>query len=258
MSESSPKSPVSMPLRLCRKLIRYYARSKGSVPISLWKFCEPFVDRSVSIVRSRINGNVQVGAQTRIQYSKISGDVDIGDHALISEVRISGNIKIGRHTSVNGPNTDIYSMIHPVSIGNFCSIARNVSIQEYNHAWSRCSSYMVQQHIFGGNRKQDVVSSGPIVIGNDVWIGTQSVILSGASVGDGAVIGANSTVTGFVPPYAIAVGSPARVVRYRFKESIIERLLELQWWLWTDEQILGHRSLFEGDLSSENLAALKM
>ncbi len=100
---------------------------------------------------------------------------------------------------------------------------------------------------------KDIVSKGDIVNGNDVWIGTQSVILSGATISDGAVIGANSVVNSTIPPYAVAVGSPAQVVRFRFPQSLIERLMKLQWWNWDDERIKRNRHLFEGALTEDRL-----
>lgn len=75
-------------------------------------------------------------------------------------------------------------------------------------------------------------SKGPTIIGNDVWIGQFSLILSGVTVGDGAVIGAKAVVTKDVPPYAIVAGNPARLIRYRFSQEQIKQLLEIKWWNW--------------------------
>ena len=73
-------------------------------------------------------------------------------------------------------------------------------------------------------------STPPCHIGNDVWIGRNAVIKDGVTVGDGAIIGTSAVVTKDVPPYAIVVGVPARIIRYRFSPEIIEALLELRWW----------------------------
>jgi virginiamycin A acetyltransferase len=100
-------------------------------------------------------------------------------------------------------------------------------------------------------------SKGPITIGNDVWIGTQCVILSGSTIGDGAVIAANSVVTADIPPYAIAAGSTAKVLRYRFSDAIIERLLNLQWWHWSRSKLEQNRALFEGDLTEDKLDSVQ-
>jgi virginiamycin A acetyltransferase len=81
--------------------------------------------------------------------------------------------------------------------------------------------------------------------------------LSGSTIGDGAVIAANSVVLSPIPPYAIAAGSPARVLRYRFPDAIIERLLELEWWRWSRAMLEHNRALFEGDLTEEKLDAVQ-
>lgn len=77
----------------------------------------------------------------------------------------------------------------------------------------------------------------PVIIGNDVWIGCNVTILDGLKIGDGAVIGAGSVVTKDIPPYAIAAGVPAKILRYRFDKRTIKELLELKWWELDDEEI---------------------
>jgi serine acetyltransferase len=78
---------------------------------------------------------------------------------------------------------------------------------------------------------------GDIVIENDVWIGAKSTIMSGVKIGNGAVIGATTTVTKDVPPYAIVVGNPGKIVKYRFTEKQIELLLKISWWDWNEDKI---------------------
>jgi len=78
---------------------------------------------------------------------------------------------------------------------------------------------------------------GDIIIENDVWIGAKSTIMSGVKISNGAVVGAGSTVTKDVPPYAIVAGNPAKVVKYRFNEKQIESLLKISWWNWTEDRI---------------------
>lgn len=78
---------------------------------------------------------------------------------------------------------------------------------------------------------------GDVVIGNDVWIGHGACLLSGVTIGDGAVVGAWAVVAKDIPPYAIAVGNPARVIKYRFSEDVIKRLMEVKWWDLPDEKI---------------------
>lgn len=202
---------------------------------------------------SRIENLDLVSPLATLRSSELKGQVKVGGNAKLLQAKLIGNIEIGRWTTINGPNSDIWALVNTVRIGNFCSIARNVSIQEYDHHFDRITSYFVRANVFGEKMDQDIVSKGDIIIGNDVWIGTQSVILSGATISDGAVIGANSVVNSFIPPYAVAVGSPAKVVKYRFPEHMIENLLTLKWWDWDDDKIRHNRFLFDSTLSEEML-----
>ena len=189
---------------------------------------------------------------------KISGHVLVGEGSkLLDGVKIMADstLKIGRFTSINGPGTSIFCKVHNVEIGSFCSIARGVDIQEYNHAVSRPSTYYIQQNIFG-NPKGDLTSKGPVSIGNDVWIGAQSIILSGVEIGHGAVVAANSVVTSHVPPYSIVAGSPAKVIGQRFSDDVIARLLKLEWWNWEISKIKRNKSFFDQDVTIESLSKI--
>ena len=216
---------------------------------------------SAKIIKSSLDGNVTIGAFSTVNRSTLQGNITVGDHSAVMYSQISGDIEIGRYTSFNGPGSDITARTNKVSVGNFCSIARNCTIQEFNHITDRCSTYYIhrnlinaadrQGYIWQGPEDDDIESRGPVSIGNDVWIGAQSVILSGVTIGNGAVISANSTVTRDIPPFAIAAGSPAKVIRYRFDEDIIERLENIEWWHWDDEIIRRNAALFNGPLTLE-------
>lgn len=80
-------------------------------------------------------------------------------------------------------------------------------------------------------------NKGDIVIGNDVWIGYEAVILSGVTIGDGAIIGTRAVVTKDVPPYMIVGGVPAKPIRKRFSDDVVSKLSKLQWWNWTEDRI---------------------
>ena len=126
----------------------------------------------------------------------------------------------------------------------------------FNLNYNTIATYHIMQNVFGENKKKYIYSNGPIEIGNDVWIGTQCVILSGAKINDGVIVAANSVVTGEIPPYAIVAGSPAKVIKYRFDEDIIDLLLKTKWWEWSLDKIQYNRQLFEGKLSKEKLLTL--
>ena len=126
-----------------------------------------------------------------------------------------------------------------LTIGSFCSIAGGTQIflgGEHRTDW--ITSYPF--NIFWQN-EHDIAklrsSRGNVIIGSDVWIGLDCTILSGVSIGHGAVIGAGSMVVQDVPAYAIVYGNPAKLLRYRFDKEIVAALLQIAWWDWDDEKI---------------------
>jgi len=203
--------------------------------------------------RSFIDGNAVIASSASIRSSEIHGKVNVNERCNIYCTILSGEISIGKNTSLWGPNIQVLTHKHPISIGNFCSIARDVTIQEYFHDHSRLTTYFIGRNVLGKDIKKEVTSKGPIHIGSDVWIGTGSQIMSGVTVGDGAVVGANSVVTKDIPPFAVVGGVPAKIISYRFSEEIIEKLLELKWWEWSIEKIKKNEVLFEKELSLEML-----
>ena len=123
-------------------------------------------------------------------------------------------------------------------IGKFCALARGIKfiMNGANHKISGFSTYPF--YIFGKGwekvtpEKEELPFKGDTIVGNDVWIGYESVIMPGVKVGDGAIIAAKSVVVNDVPPYTIVGGNPARIIRQRFNDQIIEKLLEIAWWNW--------------------------
>ena len=161
-----------------------------------------------------------------------------------------GNVQVNRFTSINGPSTKIVAKLNQINIGSFCSIASGVQIQEYYHKYNRVSSFFVSQYFFKGSLQEDTFSKGDIVIEDDVWIGANSVILSGVCIGRGSIIGAGSIVTKDIPRYSIVGGNPARVIKTRFSDDVIEALESLQWWNWDMQKIKKNKEFF--NLNFEN------
>lgn len=131
-----------------------------------------------------------------------------------------------------------------LAVGKFCSIACGAKFlfNSANHALGALSTYPFPLFYEAwGLDKQDVASAwdnkGDIVVGNDVWIGYEAVILAGVTIGDGAVIAARAVVTRDVAPYTIVGGVPAKPIRRRFDEATVSALLELKWWDWPAERI---------------------
>ncbi len=143
-----------------------------------------------------------------------------------------------------------------LSIGKFCSIACGARFlfNSANHALSSLSTYPFPIFFEEWGLSVDDVSrawdnKGDIVVGNDVWIGYEAVILAGVTIGDGAIIGARAVVAGDVPPYTIVGGVPARPIRKRFSDDVIEALLELRWWDWRPERIAANLDAIQsGDI----------
>lgn len=129
-------------------------------------------------------------------------------------------------------------LIQNATIGKYCSIANDVLIGLGKHPLDNFSTSPLFYRVKNSLKFQlvttnsDFIEYEPITIGNDVWIGTRAIILDGVSVGDGAVIAANSVVTKNVPPYAIVGGVPAKIIKYRFSEEKMEKLMQSEWWKW--------------------------
>lgn len=134
-----------------------------------------------------------------------------------------------------------------VKIGRYCQIGRDVAFHPTNHPTEFLTTYINQQ-LFSGELKK-LKQEKPITIGNDVWIGHGVIVLAGVKVGDGAILAAGAIVTKDVDPYTIVAGNPAKPLRKRFSDGIIEELLELSWWNLSDEDIQKYKPLFFQNLT---------
>ena len=180
------------------------------------------------------------------------------------------SITVGEYTTyddfVNDPrefqkNNVLYH--YPVNqerlvIGKFCSIACGAKFlfNSANHAMAPLTTYpfpifFEEWDLDVGQVAEAWDNKGDIVVGNDVWIGYEAVILAGVTIGDGAIIGARAVVTKDVPPYTIVGGVPAQPIRKRFSEDTIGRLLVLCWWDWPPETIKAALpAIWSGDVAA--------
>jgi acetyltransferase-like isoleucine patch superfamily enzyme len=146
-----------------------------------------------------------------------------------------------------------------LSIGHFCSIAEGVKfLLGGEHRYDTMLTYPIQAKFFGV--PVESISKGPILVEDDVWIGTDALVMSGVRIGKGAIIGAGSVVTRDIPAYSISCGNPARAIKYRFPDEIIGALIQIDLSKVTESIIRSHRDLFEtaleGPPSLERLKAL--
>jgi acetyltransferase-like isoleucine patch superfamily enzyme len=163
-------------------------------------------------------------------------------------------VEIGRRSYDNGAFVWRESKNQTLKIGAFCSIAEDVYFLcgAGRHDMKTASTYSMVSAFFDeielvkiGSEQRErsywdeklSLSKGPIIVGNDVWIGYRAIILSGVNIGNGAVIYADSLVSKDVPPYAIVAGIPAKIVGFRFDPKTIDKLSQIAWWNWPDEII---------------------
>lgn len=179
------------------------------------------------------------------------------------------NIKVGRYSYYSGyyhghsfdecarylpPDEGVDQLI----VGSFCSIGSGAAFimagnQGHRNEWISTFPFywMSEEPAFAG-AQNGYEGAGDTVIGNDVWIGSEAVIMPGIKVGDGAVIGTRALVTRDVEPYAIIGGNPAKTIRKRFDERTVQMLLEMKWWDWPIDQLQAVMPL----MTSGNVEAL--
>jgi virginiamycin A acetyltransferase len=131
-------------------------------------------------------------------------------------------------------------------VGRYCSIAKGTMVFNRNHPTEFKSTHAFFFNSKLGYCNEDKIEYHPLTIGNDVWIGTDAKILANVKqIGDGAVVGANAVLNRDIPPYAIAIGNPARIAGYRFDKDIIEKLLESRWWEKSIEELIPNLSEYQ-------------
>jgi virginiamycin A acetyltransferase len=157
--------------------------------------------------------NTKISSKAKISGPSQISDTEIGDFTYISMNSIILSTKIGKFCSI-GPNLFCGWGIHPTN---------GISTSPAFYSLSGQAGIIFSKT----NKIQERL---PIEIGNDVFIGMNVTILDGVKIGDGAIIGAGSIVSKNIPPYAVAVGSPIQILKYRFKPDIIEKLLKIKWW----------------------------
>lgn len=166
----------------------------------------------------------------------------------IGGCHIVGSIQIGAFTYLHD------GFLHRVNIGRYCSVGKNFVCLQPNHELNYITTHPMHYHGYSTVFNEQVVlasgfkslkrkiettkkTASQTTIENDVWIGMNVTVLNGVKISNGAVIGAGSVVTKNIPPYAVVAGNPAKIIKYRFNEAQIQKLLQLKWWEYDPEMI---------------------
>ena len=213
------------------------------------------IDSSAIISESSVDDSVNLYFRSWIRDSILRKKVIVGESSRVTSSNVEEYVRIDRNNLIYHSSLGRYSytgpfdMIFKAKIGSFCSISYGVTIGPPEHDYHKFTT-----HPFLYDPTYEVFDKGEILenhkfekkmeIGSDVWIGCNTTILRGCTIGNGAIIGANSLVNKDVPPYAIVAGTPARIIKYRFDNETIEKLLALKWWEWSIEIIKANKSLF--------------
>lgn len=193
---------------------------------------EAVIHSTASVRASRLGAYTEVGARTTLS------EVEFGDYSYVVQD----------------------SQIIYATIGKFCSIASHTRINPGNHPLERValSHFTYRAGAYGLGEDEDGFfdwrRGHRVTLGDDVWLGHGVIVLPGVEIGTGAAVGAGAVVTKPIPPFAVAVGNPARVIRYRFPSEIREALLRIAWWDWPHGKLSEHLAEFR-TLSAEQFCA---
>ncbi|MBR3537831.1 MAG: CatB-related O-acetyltransferase [Eubacterium sp.] len=213
------------------------------------------VKKALRVVKKQIDKKKLATRGIQIAKKVDLKNVEFGDYVNIAHHAQVGDSKIGARTSIGR-----YSKVQFADIGKFCSIAWDVTIGALEHPMHSLSMHAFTYRTQFGLCPRDFrPAHKECRIGNDVWIGCGAILLSGVTVGDGAIIGAGAVVTKPVMPYEIVGGVPAKHIGWRFPEDKRELLEQLKWWDLPDDVIKKHFDLFaiDKDYTKESLDALK-
>lgn len=224
------------------------------------------VNETARIIESNIK-NAKVFKDAWVVNSTFGENCSVGDNTNVERCTFENNVVINRRSYINDSYVGRYTYMginttmNYTKIGAFCSIARNVDIGGFDHDYHKLTTmpaFRFAQTLGGGGRlKSHSKHNDFCMIGNDVWIAAGAQVLHNVTIGDGAVVGANAVVTKDIPPYAVAVGVPARVIAYRCDKELIDKMLEIKWWDWPEEVLVENMEfIINSDINEDTVNRL--
>lgn len=190
-------------------------------------------------------------------YKKKWRNLNSDNKTYLKGLKNWNRIQVGKGTygDINVSDFNPKTGTSKLIIGNYCSIGGDVHfLLGGGHYLDRITTYPFMNKFFG---EEESLDKGDINIGDDVWIGNEVTIMSGVKIGQGAVIGTKALVTRDIPPYAIAVGIPAKVIKYRFDKNIISELLEIDFSKLDDNLVRQNLDLFDSKITIDKIIKLK-
>jgi len=214
--------------KILKKFSNYRKYIKYSKKNSLHRTCN--ISKNVTLRKSTLN-----------EYSRLA------DHSYVIKSQIGAYSSIGRYTQIRNTN-----------IGKYCAISWDVSINATSHPYANPSvSAFAYVPNMGHFVTKKIDKTEQVNIKNDVWIGANSVIMPGVTIGNGVIIGASAVVTKDVPDYAIVAGVPAKIIKYRFEKTLINELLLLEWWDLDRNLIKENIHIWQTELTIDSIEAIK-
>ncbi len=226
-----------------------------------------FIHETAQHRNTLFRGEIKLFRNVVVTDSDLGTGCSVGDDSTVERCVFDSNVTINRRSYINDSfigkfsYAGINTTMNWTKMGRFCSLARNVDVGGFDHDYRKITTmpeFRFNQMIQGGGKiPKKTEHTDYCQIGNDVWIVAGAIVLHKVKIGDGAVIGAGAVVTKDVPPYAIVVGAPAKVIGYRCSQKNIEKLLDMHWWDLPDEKLVEIApTLIHRDISEETLEML--
>lgn len=206
-----------------------------------WKaILRALVPRALLLLRAKLRYRRWFPGASITPASTVARGARLGRHVVIHDASVGGTVTLGDFSTLGANST--LSGGGAIEIGKFCSIGPDCFLRSDNHVHEAITTYPLAQLLEGAAGVAGSFKPAPIQLGHDVWMGRGVTVLAGARIGAGCIVAAGCVVpAGDYPPYSILGGVPARVLKARFPEATIARLLADPWWDWPDEAIFRDR-----------------